>query len=546
MSKKTTRTHPLQFDLFDDWDEGRLVAIASRLGALSVPSPSTEERSLARSSVAVSDEDADRFRSAIEREEDPLGEVFCALRSPATRRSLGATYTPPGIVLQMVRNAKKVGTPVRIVDPGCGSARFLVSAGREFPNAELIGFEVDPVAALIGRAHLAAAGLADRATIHLEDYRAAKLPQADGKTLFIGNPPYVRHHLLSQEWKEWLVSRAAILGLKASQLAGLHVHFFLATALQGRKGDFGSFITAAEWLEVNYGSVVRDLFLKPLGGTGITVIEPTATPFPDAATTAAVTDFEIGTKPEVIRLARVESVTQLASPEPVRLLRRERLESESRWSHLTRGAKDVPTDFVELGELCRVHRGTVTGANRIWIAGEHSRDLPEEFLYASVTKARELFSAGAVLSDAATLRRVIDLPVELDGLDNTTRRAVDKFLKYAKSEGGDAGYIARTRKAWWSVGLRKPAPILATYMARRPPTFVRNPAEARHINIAHGLYPRESFDPAILDALARFLSTSVSVASGRTYAGGLTKFEPREMERLLVPRPEVTVNYAEC
>jgi adenine-specific DNA-methyltransferase len=26
---------------------------------------------------------------------------------------------------------------------------------------------------------------------------------------------------------------------------------------------------------------------------------------------------------------------------------------------------------------------------------------------------------------------------------------------------------------------------------------------------------------------------------GRTYAGGLTKFEPREMERLLVPSPEL-------
>jgi hypothetical protein len=334
--------------------------------------------------------------------------------------------------------------------------------------------------------------------------------------------------------------------LKASQLAGLHVYFFLATALQGRKGDFGSFITAAEWLEVNYGSVVRDLFLKPLGGTGITVIEPTATPFPDAATTAAITDFEIGTKPEIIRLARVESVTQLAFPDPVRLLRRERLEVESRWSHLTRGAKDVPSDFIELGELCRVHRGTVTGANRIWIAGEHSRDLPPEFLFASVTKARELFSAGLVLSDPATLRRVIDLPVELDGLDKATRHVVDGFLKYAKAQGGDAGYIARYRKAWWSVGLRKPAPILATYMARRPPTFVRNPEGARHINIAHGPYPRENVDPVILDALARFLSTSVSVASGRTYAGGLTKFEPGEMERLLVPRPEVMVNYAEC
>jgi hypothetical protein len=74
-------------------------------------------------------------------------------------------------------------------------------------------------------------------------------------------------------------------------------------------------------------------------------------------------------------------------------------------------------------------------------------------------------------------------------------------------------------------------------MARRPPAFVRNLAGARHVNIAHGIYPREPMSVEMLDALARHLARSVDLAEGRTYAGGLTKFEPREMERLLVPDP---------
>jgi adenine-specific DNA-methyltransferase len=72
-------------------------------------------------------------------------------------------------------------------------------------------------------------------------------------------------------------------------------------------------------------------------------------------------------------------------------------------------------------------------------------------------------------------------------------------------------------------------------MARRPPAFVRNLANARHINIAHGLYPRGPLSAVVLDKLAKYLSSAVSVTDGRTYAGGLTKFEPREMERLIVP-----------
>jgi hypothetical protein len=76
-------------------------------------------------------------------------------------------------------------------------------------------------------------------------------------------------------------------------------------------------------------------------------------------------------------------------------------------------------------------------------------------------------------------------------------------------------------------------------MARRPPAFVRNAAGARHINIAHGIYPREPLSDRVLKSLVEYLSNSVCVSEGRTYAGGLTKFEPREMERLLVPGLEI-------
>jgi hypothetical protein len=319
----------------------------------------------------------------------------------------------------------------------------------------------------------------------------------------------------------------------------LHVHFFLATADKASKGDFGALITAAEWLDVNYGSLVRDLFLGKLGGQQIVLLEPTAMPFPDAATTAAITYFQIGDRPTRIKLKRVEKLEKLSSPNGNREIRRERMESERRWSHLARPGKKGPDGYIELGEICRVHRGQVTGRNKVWIAGPHSLGLPESVLFPAVTKARDLFAAGDSLGDASVLRRVIDLPPDLDVLDASERAKVARFLTKAKSMGATEGYVATNRKAWWSVGLREPAPILTTYMARRPPAFVHNPVGARHLNIAHGIYPRESFGRHVLKNLVSYLRQSVKVTQGRTYAGGLTKFEPREMERLLVPGLEL-------
>jgi adenine-specific DNA-methyltransferase len=520
-------------------NECDLISAAVALGARAVAGWSIQEERLAARIRPLNIGAAAVLRDCIQRGSDPLGGAFCHLRSQETRRALGATYTPAGIVGSMLRWAKARGAePVRIVEPGAGSARFLMEAGRRFKTAELVGIEVDPLSAMIARANLTACGFASRSMVMVRDYRLAVLPPVSGATLYIGNPPYVRHHQIEANSKQWLTNCAGRLGCNASQLSGLHVHFYLATALKAKRDDFGVFITAAEWLDVNYGQLVRQLFLNHLGGESLTVIEPTAKPFEDADTTAAVSTFVVGSAPQSIRVARVADAQQLGDLTRGQQIHRGRLESESRWSHLMRPPRSIPKDYVELGELCRVHRGQVTGANRVWIAGPHSLDLPNCVLFRTVTRARELFSADGVLSDTSSLRDVIDLPPDLDLLADNERKAVTRFLLYAKKVGADSGYIARARRAWWSVGLRSPAPILATYMARRPPAFVRNLARARHLNIAHGLYPREAFAPIMLDNLARYLSGAVSMNDGRTYAGGLTKFEPREMERLLVPSPD--------
>src|SRR5262249_50189324 len=149
--------------------------------------------------------------------------------------------------------AAREARPAQIVDPGAGSGRFLLRAARAFPEARLVGIEIDPLAALVLRGNLAAAGLARRSRGLQSDCRDVALPSVAGPTFYIGNPPYVRHHLVAPEWKCWLAARAKDLGHRASQLAGLHVYFFLATALRARRGDRGVFITAAEWLDVNYG-----------------------------------------------------------------------------------------------------------------------------------------------------------------------------------------------------------------------------------------------------------------------------------------------------
>lgn len=519
----------------DEASEVALAALALALGAETVGELTNDEKALVAGSPDADETVVSELRDKIRNGEDPLGDAFCTVRTAEDRRGEGAIYTPPPIVRAMLDWAETIDSPDRVVEPGAGSARFLLESGRRFPDAALVAIETDPLAALLARANLAVHEFADRASVRLEDFRSARVEEIDGRTLYIGNPPYVRHHLIAANWKKWLKAEAEALDLKASTLAGLHVYFFLAIARRAKAGDYGALITAAEWLDVNYGQLVRDLFLNRLGGQSVYVIEPEAEPFPGTQTTGAVTTFTVNGKPSSARFARIDKLDDLDHLSGGRRVSRERLTAEARWSHFTRKAHEVPEGYVELGELCRVHRGQVTGANRVWIAGEHSTGLPDEVLYPTVTRAVELFRAGMVLADADALRRVIDLPVNLDEFSGRKRDAIDRFLKKAKAMGAKNSYVAQHRRAWWSVGLREPAPVLATYMARQPPAFVLNRADARHLNIAHGLYPRDQMTPKIMTALVTYLRDAASMRGGRVYAGGLTKFEPREMERIPVP-----------
>ena len=110
--------------------ENDLVAVARALGARDVAGWSSAEEKLTRGMEPASERSADEYREKIRAGEDPLGALFCEFRSPVRRRQNGATFTPPAIVDAMAQWAIESGTPHRVVDPGAGSARYLLAVGK--------------------------------------------------------------------------------------------------------------------------------------------------------------------------------------------------------------------------------------------------------------------------------------------------------------------------------------------------------------------------------------------------------------------------------
>ncbi len=478
----------------------------------------------------------ERIKAAITAGDDPLGDAYSRIRNAASRREEGITLTPQPVIDRMIELARREENPMRVVDAGAGTGRFTLAMAKRFQNCRIVAVEKNPALALILRANLAAAQVFERIDVAVNDYRELTLPPVDGSTLFIGNPPYVRHHDIEPAWKHWYSEAFARFGIKASALAGLHLHFFLKTLLLAAPGDSGCFITAAEWLDVGYGDALRRLLAKEMGCTSVHLVDHSAPVFEDALTSAAITCFEVGSSRRKINFHTLKSSQGNLRIEESRSATAVDAGETPRWSTLVHGAPARKEGMVELGDYFKIQRGQVTGMNEVWVAGRHAAGLPATVLFPAVTKAQELISLPTCrLDQDLFLRKVIDLPADLSIFSGEERQRIESFLAWAREQEADRTYIALHRSPWWRVNLRQAAPILMTYMGRRPPVFVRNFCGARHINIAHGLYPRETFTEADMERLVLWLNENVSIKSGRTYAGGLTKFEPGEAMRLPVP-----------
>ncbi|MEX2226557.1 MAG: hypothetical protein WEB52_08930 [Dehalococcoidia bacterium] len=331
---------------------------------------------------------------------------------------------------------------------------------------------------------------------------------------------------------------AAKTGHIASRLAGLHVYFFVATALQAQPCDLGCFITSSEWLDVAYGKVVRNLLTNGLGLQAIHLIDRHTMPFEDAQTTGAIVCFEVTSDRGGVSVSlgsRKVAGPQIGSGRTIAL---DSLIHAERWTPALLDRTPHAEGLQSLGEIARVHRGIATGANGFFVISRQEAKLfgIERWCVPVVSDGREILQSNFEIRDGEERKVLVVFPRDVD---RASHPEVDQYLRMGEEEILDGlpisqRYLCTHRRSWWNLGTIRRPPIVASYMARQPPRFALNPDRLGIINVAHGLYPGEDLPQERLQLLVRSLNGSRAsfTGMGRTYQGGLEKFEPREMEAL--------------
>src|SRR5579884_3972723 len=480
-------------------------------------------------------------------------------KSATERNRLGQFSTPTPLAVEMAQLALYYlpeTSELRVLDPGVGSGVFFYAL-RKTAGARRLraasGFEIDHEVANEAKRLWANLGL----QVRLEDFCSAAPPPDDGlkATVIVCNPPYIRHHHLSATQKLELRQQVKRLGLRISGLAGLYCYFLLLAHRWLVDGGVGVWIVPAEFLDVNYGTVVKEYLTSQVTLHRLHRFDPEDVQFTDALVSSVVVAFT-KTPPAAEQKVELTTGNRLSKPRVIHTVPLKELRPDCKWGpRFANGESRVADEGVlTVGDLFTVRRGLATGANDFFIL-ERSKarllGIPAEFLrpilpgprYVKtehIDRSPDGFPSGLpelVLLDC-------DLPLEAIREQYASLAA---YLRQGERLGISKRYLPAHRVLWYKQEHRPPAPILCTYMGRqnggRAMRFLRNRSDATAPNVYLLLYPKAALaeacerEPEIIDGLFSALTEIAAGLShgGRIYGGGLNKIEPKELENIALP-----------
>src|SRR4030043_172391 len=231
-----------------------------------------------------------------------LQERIDAAKAQAERNRLGQFATPPELASDIVAYSGSLLSPrlkIRFLEPGFGTGSFYSALLRQVPPSQIeaaVGYEIDPHYAELAERLWKETAL----RLYAADFTTTEPPKAEAAkyNLVVCNPPYVRHHHLSQIQKRELQhSIVRYLNFEMNGLGGLYTYFMVLSQAWMAKEGVGAWLIPSEFMDVNYGHRVKEFLMKRGTVSRIHRFDPNNVQFGDALVSSAVVFFKNSPSP---------------------------------------------------------------------------------------------------------------------------------------------------------------------------------------------------------------------------------------------------------
>lgn len=460
-------------------------------------------------------------------------------------RDRGQFWTPSWIAEAMVAYVEQNADVV--FDPGVGKGVFYTALEKIAPNKKFFGTDIDPE--IISEARQEEL-FGKNAELEVRDF-ILNPPQKLFKAI-VANPPYIRHHRLSQEQKKEFRKISLInLGDTLDGRAGLHVYFLIQALSLLDKGGRLAFIMPADTCEGVFSKKLWNWISKKFRIDGVVTFEYKATPFPGVDTNAVIFLIKNEKPQEKLKWVKClvpqsKGIFEFLSNDLVGVHYRDlEIYERSLTEALSTGLSRMPRadhDFeYTLADFASVMRGIATGANEFFfLTREKAKEvgIPDTFLVPAVGRTRD--AEGTHLTkEGLTKLEAKGRPTLLFFPNGSRWEDMPESVKSYIHEGEKLGFSKRalisTRQPWYRMEVREIPTFLFAYLGRRNARFIKNEADIVPLTGFLCIYPK-SKDKEYIEKLWKVLQHPGTISNlqlvGKSYGSGAIKVEPRSLERL--------------
>lgn len=364
----------------------------------------------------------------------------------------------------------------------------------------------------------------------------------------ICNPPYFKFH--DYDNKTILKELEEKLGLKLNGFTNLYSLFLLKSAYQLNVGGRAAYIIPSEFLNSDYGKLVKWFLIKNKLLRYIIIFDFEENVFDDALTTASILLFANDSEKSEVEFINVKTLDDLymlqdkfqSYPDikSENAIDFSKLNPEIKWRayYQVQNASKYK-NLVSFSYYGKVVRGIATGANDYFTFNQSKAqqfNINEKYMLPCITKAIDVQESFFTKADFEYLKQK-DRHVYLLNATEPNEPSLKKYLTKGEDEEIHKKFLTASRNPWYTLENRPPAPIWVSVFNRTGLRFIRNEANIRNLTTFHCIY-LNMFSAPKGDLLFAYLLTNISKEifndNRREYGNGLQKFEPNDINKAMM------------
>jgi adenine-specific DNA-methyltransferase len=475
---------------------------------------------------------------------DSLELEYSKFTSIEHRKKFAQFFTPMPIANLMAKWILGNDDLKTVLEPAFGLGVFSRAIFSNKKNVNIKGYEVDfKIYEKAKTAFLSNQNV----SIILEDYLVNDWENKyDG---IICNPPYFKFH--DYDNKTLIKEIESKLNCKLTGFTNLYTLFLLKSIFQLNKNGRAAYIVPSEFLNSDYGKLVKSYLIKSKTLRHIVVIDFEENVFDDALTTASIVFCANDNQSEKVQFSNVHSINDLEKIEQLisdypsfgkssKAVNFSELNPEIKWRAYYQEQNSTKfKHLVPFTNFAKVVRGIATGANEYFVFNQSKANefsIPQNYLLPCICKSVDIKKSFFTNKDFQVLNENNRDVVLLNAVGELNTD-IEKYLQKGVDEGIDKKFLTSSRSPWYSLEKRPPSPIWVSVFNRNGLKFIRNEANISNLTTFHCIYPNQTnlFSNFDIDLLFAYLLTNVAKQifddNRREYGNGLKKFEPNDINK---------------